>query len=504
MAFASALEAASRGETFHEPIAAVATRTRQKEVPVSIPKPHESTPVETAPAKTAEPLAPVAPVPASAKKEPEKRRPPERDDIAAEQEEDAAFFALANRLRETEEAREAAETRDLFDMEAVEDLAIEAETERFKDDFDPGVLDQPREEERFSDTFDSDFESEAKPPSTPASIPLPERRIDDEIDERAYAPPPRRSIDYVPPEPYPAAEPPRRRSLPLMLMLMLGLIVGFGLGWGARSGVGSGLLTKKDAPQAQADETPAASQPPAEAGKAYSEQAVTPQQPPSQPPPIPTDAPAPSSSTPASGNKAAPSTPPSKTPAPSATETGRIIVRSVPANAGVTVNGAWRGRTPLTLEKVRLGTHEVRVVQPGFQVGKQSVTLTPNAPARTLSFRLQQTGNAPPGPSGTSAAPSKPPTVASPSPSASTRSGLPPVADEPRGPGSLFVDSRPRGAVVFLDGKRVGTTPTTIRDVTPGSHLIRLELPEHRTWTSNSEVLPGQQTQVRGSLERIR
>jgi len=34
--------------------------------------------------------------------------------------------------------------------------------------------------------------------------------------------------------------------------------------------------------------------------------------------------------------------------------------------------------------------------------------------------------------------------------------------------------------------------------------VIRIELLDHRVWTANSQVLPGQQTRVTGSLERIR
>lgn len=471
MAFAFALEAASRGES-------VAAAN------VVLP-PRPSTVRDEA--------KPVPPPPLVE---------PEIDDVTPEREEDDAFFTLAREERETARAREKAEERDLFDMEAVEDLAITSEPERFKDDFDPTVLDRPYEPDRFVSTFEPEIEPEPyREPVRPFER-QPERQFDSELDRddevHAYVPPPRRSIDYVPEESYGAPEP-RRRALPLMLMLLLGVVVGFGLGWGARSGLGSGTVAKPEATEAETDDKSAPATAPAEGARPYSEQAVTPPpQPPTQPPPIPGDAPAPSA--PASGRAAAPSTgagAPSTSPAGgtarSGATSGRIIVRSVPANAGVTVDGTWRGRTPLTLDKVRLGNHEVRVVQPGYAVARESVTLTATAPARTLSFRLESAGAAPRAPS------AKPP-----APTAPTRSDLPPVAPEPRGPGSLYVDSRPRGAAVFLDGKPMGVTPTTIPDVTPGPHVIRLELPDHRIWTASSTVLAGQQTRVTGSLERIR
>ena len=70
--------------------------------------------------------------------------------------------------------------------------------------------------------------------------------------------------------------------------------------------------------------------------------------------------------------------------------------------------------------------------------------------------------------------------------------------------GSIYVDSRPRGARVVLDGRLVGTTPARIPDVPIGSHVVRLELPDHRVWSVSTRVAAGRETPVTGSLERIR
>jgi PEGA domain len=66
------------------------------------------------------------------------------------------------------------------------------------------------------------------------------------------------------------------------------------------------------------------------------------------------------------------------------------------------------------------------------------------------------------------------------------------------------VDSRPRGARVLVDGKPVGVTPLRLPDVSIGSHVVRLELAGHRTWTSSTRVAAGQESRVTGSLEQIR
>ncbi len=443
MAFSVALEAASRGQAM--PSAAV-----------TVPAAAAAAPARRIP--TAEPPKPAPPV------------EPEIDDITAEQEEDDAFFALES---EQESARaQAPPVRDLFDIETVEDLALDPEPDRFKNEFDPLVLDEMAPPARFASTSDR-----VDPPRQRAFE--PEADVDDDVP--AYVPP-RRSIDYVSEDQDGGGYPPRRRTLPMMLLFLLGIIIGLGAGVGIGYGLGS--RSAATSPPADADADAGAKDPAAtsaaEGSKAYSEQAVTEQKPPSEVPPIPGDAPPPPAPARGAESAAAPPSTPAVTP-------GRLIVRSVPPNAGVTVDDTWRGRTPLTIDKLALGTHEVRVVQPGYTVARQGVALTANAPVRTLSFRLERAAAAPPAPV---VRPAPPPAA--------------PAVSEPKGPGSLYVDSRPRGAAVFLDDRQVGVTPATIPDVTPGAHVIRIELLDHRVWTANSQVLPGQQTRVTGSLERIR
>ena len=154
----------------------------------------------------------------------------------------------------------------------------------------------------------------------------------------------------------------------------------------------------------------------------------------------------------------------------------------------MTVNGRWRGRTPLPLEGLKFGPYTIRVVQPGYAVAREDITLTASDPTRALSFRLQR------------------------SPAAATRPE-PPAAAPAVGPASpergaaysgvLYVDSRPRGATILIDGKAYGTTPSRIPDIAVGSHVVRLVLAGHRPWTTSTRVVAGQEAVVTGSLERI-
>jgi PEGA domain-containing protein/protein kinase-like protein len=263
------------------------------------------------------------------------------------------------------------------------------------------------------------------------------------------------------------------RILPLAMTLSLGLLVGFAVGYGV------GARDPEPEPvNAGTAVQPAPSS--ATAGRVWSEQTIPQpqagarQQPPTTPPPVPSEAPVDSDA----GTR------------PLATS-GRVVVRSTPSRAAVTVNGRWQGRTPLIIEKLPFGPYSIRVVQPGYAVAREDFVLSIDDPSRTLSVRLQP--QAPPSPAGGVGA------------RRSTARPAQPERTEPENfSGSIFVDSRPRGARVFVDGRAVGDTPLTVPDVRIGSHVVRLELADHRSWSSSTRVTAGQQARVTGSMERVR
>jgi hypothetical protein len=156
----------------------------------------------------------------------------------------------------------------------------------------------------------------------------------------------------------------------------------------------------------------------------------------------------------------------------------------------VSVNGRWRGRTPLTLDTLQFGSYTVRVVQPGFTASNEDVVLSARQPMRTLSVHLQPVSVR---------GPSAPAARTAERPANSARESEPSSYA-----GTIYVDSRPRGAKVIIDGKPMGTTPASIPDIPIGSHVVRLELEDHRAWTTSTRVAAGEQSRVTGSLERIR
>ena len=282
-------------------------------------------------------------------------------------------------------------------------------------------------------------------------------------------------------------ERPRPAILPMTLILILGLLVGSAItaymmgGFERTSVPPTQTVAEESKPSPPAAATAGSTQP----SRAYSEQAVAAQpaanaapQPANaarrtEPPPVPGDVP---------GTEAAVAP---KAAAPS-TSSARLTVISTPTRAGVTINGRWRGRTPLTLDELRFGAYTVKVVQPGFTDSKDEVVLNSRQPMRTLSVHLQ-----PVSARATSSSPRA-------TPSAARESGASKYA------GTIYVDSRPRGAKVLIDGKMMGTTPASIPGIPIGSHVVRLELDDHRAWTTSTSVSAGEQTRVTGSLERIR
>lgn len=261
-------------------------------------------------------------------------------------------------------------------------------------------------------------------------------------------------------EPVDTPVPSAGTSTPGWARLVAGLLVGSVLGLGAgyalwgRDGAGESA-TPAASGAAEATAAPAAA--PAESGPA-----ATPAAAPvvSAPPPTPE-----------------PATAASTADAPvSARPAGNLLVRSTPAGATVFVDGERRGVTPLTLQQMALGMRSVRIQRDGFATEERQIALTADRPSRSLDVRL------------TRAASSRPAAPAPAGPAART--------------GTLVIESRPTGAAVVLNGRRIGQTPMTVDDLEPGAYTVQLQLPAHRTVTTTVRVVAGGRARAAASLER--
>lgn len=66
--------------------------------------------------------------------------------------------------------------------------------------------------------------------------------------------------------------------------------------------------------------------------------------------------------------------------------------------------------------------------------------------------------------------------------------------------GSVTIASDPPGAEIYIDGKFVGQTPSTIQ-LSGGTHRIEVKSPGKRDWQRDLEVLKGSQLSLRPTLE---
>ena len=285
----------------------------------------------------------------------------------------------------------------------------------------------------------------------------------------------------------PAALSPLDRARSAVWPLVLALTVGLAMGFAGGYGVGSHDRTQgassagreftenavADAPKKDADtarsleraEAPAATDTPAKESSA-----------PVRPAPTASTGRKPDT-TPAAATAAA--------PAPSATAAGRLLIRSTPEGASVSVDGRDYGKTPATVRDLARGPHQVRVTRDGYTAQERRVVISTSRPSQSVNVAMVRTPAPPPARSAT-AAPAPP-------------AGTPTTG---RATGALAVDSRPTGARVFLDGKPVGSTPLMVPSVAAGEHAIRIELDGYRPWSSSVRMVAAESNRVTASLER--
>jgi hypothetical protein len=274
---------------------------------------------------------------------------------------------------------------------------------------------------------------------------------------------------------------------PLVLALTVGLAMGFAGGYGVGSHDRSQVATSAgreftenavgDAPKKDADtarglgraEAPVTTPTPAKETKESSA--------PVRPAPAPTASTGRKPDTPAAAATAA--------AAPPAAASGRLLIRSTPDGASVSVDGHDYGKTPATVRDLSHGPHQVRVTRDGYAAQDRRVVLSSSRPSQSVNVAMVRTP-APP-PSRSAAAAAAPP------------AGTPTTG---RAAGALAVDSRPTGARVFLDGKPVGTTPLMVPSVAAGDHAIRIELDGYRPWSSSVRMVAAESNRVTASLER--
>jgi CRISPR/Cas system-associated exonuclease Cas4 (RecB family) len=142
---------------------------------------------------------------------------------------------------------------------------------------------------------------------------------------------------------------------------------------------------------------------------------------------------------------------------------GSVTVQSDPDGANVYLDGEMKGLTPVAITGVSPGPHIVRIEKTGYIPYQKDITVT--AGSTTIV-------------------------------SAALASVPPPTT------GSVNIESEPEGANVYLDGGLVGITPLLVSNLTPGNHVVIIELTGYETYENSSvPVMAGATTLVSAVLE---
>jgi hypothetical protein len=193
---------------------------------------------------------------------------------------------------------------------------------------------------------------------------------------------------------------------------------------------------------------------------------------------------------------------------------GLVLVQSTPVGAGVTVDGAFRGKSPLLIPDFPLGTHRLRFSLAGFETKEIELTIKDRTPLKTAvdltskTARLDITSE----PSGAAVYIDNAPRGASPCEVEATADTNAHVELKLDGyasfsetitlqaggrypvkarlvplPAEFEVTSTPSGARTFVDNEFRGVTPVTVAGLARGGHQLKVDLkgyePQERSFT---------------------
>lgn len=145
----------------------------------------------------------------------------------------------------------------------------------------------------------------------------------------------------------------------------------------------------------------------------------------------------------------------------SLTLSSQLEIRSEPPGAAVFLNGKEVGESPLVLSDVQAGQYLIRVVKDGYNPSEGRVVIKPGH-RKVVNAHLNK------------------------------------IVME-RG---ALVQTDPIGAMVYLDGKPVGTSPCEVRSLTSGSHELKIIKEGYKTWKETITIEPGKRSDLNIELKK--
>ena len=136
---------------------------------------------------------------------------------------------------------------------------------------------------------------------------------------------------------------------------------------------------------------------------------------------------------------------------------GSLVISSTPDASSVTINGQYRGSTPLTVDNLAAGTYTVNVTKFGY--APYSVT-TALGSGETLGI----------------------------------------AATLPAERGSLAINTTPAGANISVDGTFIGISPVVIPSLVPGNHTLGMTKDNYLPETRFADVTAGAEAEITATL----
>ena len=137
--------------------------------------------------------------------------------------------------------------------------------------------------------------------------------------------------------------------------------------------------------------------------------------------------------------------------------TGSFSVNSEPTNAKIYLDDDYIGTTPEIIRSSVLGTHVVEIRKEGYEVWREIVDIKigeGNALTATLQMKT----------------------------------------------GTFTIESNPSMAMIYLDGKEVGSAPQTITDLKPGKYNLEVKLDKYKTWNKRVNIKADKENILTASL----
>jgi formylglycine-generating enzyme required for sulfatase activity len=211
---------------------------------------------------------------------------------------------------------------------------------------------------------------------------------------------------------------------------------------------------------------------------------------------------------------------------------GGVIVKTIPAAAEVTVGALEHGLSPVTIKEAKLGRYPVKVRLAGYEDWSGEVEVKENEFSEVSATLVRSTGSVtissePAGllyvltgkektergttPAKVGAVPTGDYSVTL------QRNGWPEVKQTLRvergaearasaefPSGSLEITSMPSGAEVYAEGKKIGATPLSYRELPPSTYAYEFRLKGYKTASVRGDVEPGKTARASAVLEKTR